>query len=387
MSTNDKQERRTFLKGLGTAGLIGLSGCTAGGGGDGGSTPTKTPTRDSPTEIAIASAPTPTTNLQISYLRDQTNILHGLMGELGFDAEVQLTWDELSLFMGGKADIAPSVGSIEAARLSVNQNQNLLAHSITAPQHTGLYVQKGGRYDPAEAGGKQEAVDRLVEDDAKFGIGGWGLGTIPAYRLIFEDKYGYTFAEDGDFNVVTADFPTLSRLVADGSIDAGGSGPPYGLWGVRDQVKPLLWNQEELPDIGFPRNTVAIGNGVTRRDFAEEHPEAVAAWFALERTASDHLKNNIQEVAEQSSTQEALHAESAEQAAWILEFRLQAKHSPNKIPATPTDNELTDDYISSDKEALGRAESMGALPSGWEESFGYMKHDITRYFDMAQAYK
>jgi len=350
----------------------GEQGTTAGEGGGGMST------------LRLGIAPGPTIKVELSYLREETNILEEVMSEAGYEPDITLSFDELPLFLGKKVDFAPSIGTVEAAQLGVEQDQQLTAHAVVAPQHTGLYVREGGDYDPDVAGGKQAAVDRLVEDNAKFGIGGFGLGTIPAYQLIFDQKYGYEFGREGDFNIVTADFPTLSRLVAQGDIDAGGSGPPYGLWGVRDQVKPLLWNQEELPDIGFDRLTIAISNGITRTEYAEENTEAVAAWFALEGLAYEFLGNNVQEVAARDSTQETLNVPSQEAAAWVLDFRFNAKHSPNKFPASFADNGWTEERIEADKEAISAAEELGAAPSGWQDQVSYQIHDLEQYREMAR---
>ncbi len=366
--------RRAVLRAGGAAavaGLTGLAGCSGSGGSS---------------SITIATAPTPTTSLQANYLREQTDIFEGVFDELGYEAELNLTWDELSLFMGGKADLAPSVGSIEAASLAAEQDQELRAHAVTAPQHTALYVRKGSEFDPAEAGSVQAAVDNLAED-GRLGIGGWGLGTIPAYRLVFEEQFGYDFSEGGDFDVVTSEFPTLAQLVADGDIDAGGSGPPYNLWSVRDELTPLFWNQGQIADNGFPRRTIAIGNGVSRADYAEEHDEAVAAYFGMLRRANEYLRDNVASVAAESETQEILGAESAEEAQWILEFRLKAEHSPNTVPASPVDNGLSEEYVEADKQALTRAAEMGAIPSGWEDGFGYQVQDFGKYYEMAKSHE
>lgn len=368
--------RRSLLRGgagAATAGLVSVAGCS--GSESGGAS-----------SITVASAPTPTTKLQANYLRERTDVFESVYDELGYEAELQLTWDELSLFMGGKADLAPSVGSIEAANLASEQDQQLRAHAVTAPQHTALYVRKGSEYDPAEAGSVQAAVDNLAENGT-VGIGGWGLGTVPAYRMIFQERFGYEFSEGGDFEVVTSEFPTLASLVAKGDIDAGGSGPPYNLWSVRDEVTPLLWNQRQVAEMGFPRRSVAIGNGVSRAEFASENKEAVAAYFGMLRRANEYLRDNIDTLAAESETQEILGADSAEQAKWVLEFRLEAKHSPNTVPASPVQNGLTDEYIEQEKQALGKAVEMGNVPEDWADGFGYQQVDIETYYEKAKSYE
>jgi len=350
----------------------GEQGTTAGEGGGGMST------------LRLGIAPGPTIKVELSYLREETNILEEVMSEAGYEPDITLSFDELPLFLGKKVDFAPSIGTVEAAQLGVEQDQQLTAHAVVAPQHTGLYVREGGDYDPDVAGGKQAAVDRLVEDNAKFGIGGFGLGTIPAYQLIFDQKYGYEFGREGDFNIVTADFPTLSRLVAKGDIAAGGSAPPYGLWGVRDQVKPVFWNQEELPDIGFGRLTIAIGNGITRTAFAQNNAEGLAAWYGALKRGREHIRNNISDFASRSSVQEALRVPSQEAAAWVMNFRYNAEHSPNRFPASLTDVTFTEERIQRDREALSAAQEFDAVPSGWEEKLSYQTHDIQKYYEIAK---
>ena len=344
---------------------------------------------DRNTKISIVSAPTPTTKLEVKYLREETNILEGVMDEIGYDSEVQLTWDELPQFLGGNADIAPSMGTTAAANLAVEREFNLTAHARSTPQHTGLYVRKGSDYDPDEIGGKQAAVDNIVQDGAKFGIGGWGLGTIPAYRFIFKEKYGYDFSQEGEFNVVTGEFPTLSRSVANGDIAAAGSGPPYGLWDVRDKVKPLFWNQEELPDIDFHKLTMCISNGITKTSFAEEHPKAVAAWFGLEKRAHEHMANNVEDIASRDSVQKSLNVPSKEAAAWVLDFRYNAKHTNNEYPASLQEIGFIEDRIETDKNAIKAGEELGFIESGWEESLNYNANqsEIQKYYEMAKEHE
>ncbi|MFC3959272.1 hypothetical protein [Halovivax cerinus] len=362
------------MKSLGTIGAGGLATSLAGcmGGGSEGSS------------LNVVTAPTPTTSLEINHLQEETDIFETVMDDIGYEGDVQLTWDELSQFMGGQADIAPSVGTVEAAQLATERDFDLTAHAQTTPQHTALYVRSGSDYDPDVAGSKQAAIDALVENDAAFGIGGWGNGPVPAYRLIFQEKYGYSFEEGGDFNIVTGEFPALAQMVAEGNIDAGGSGPPYGLYPVRDQVKPLLWNQEELADIDLPKTAMCISNGITRTSYAEENTEAIAAWFGMEKYAHEYMANNVDELAARSDVQESLNVPNEDAAAWILNFRYNAMNTENELPASLQDVPFTEDRIAQDKESLRSIESMGQLSSGWEESLSYMEHDIDEYYEMAK---
>lgn len=319
----------------------------------------------------------------MEYLTEETDILETVMDEAGYELDLELTWEAKSLFLGGDADLAPSNGTMEAAEMSENQDMELAVNGRLTPQHTGLYVREGSDYDPDVAGGKQEAIDAIVEDEARFGIGGWGLGTIPAYRLIFEEKYGYTFEEGGDFNIFSAEFPTLAQLLANEEIDAGGSGPPYNLWPVRDELKPLFWMQEELMDLGYGGATLGIANAITRQEYFDEHGEAVRAFLGADKHAIEYFRDNIDEHAADSDLQETLGADSEEEARWLLEFRYRGDHSPNEYPASMADFEYDDDRVDQELESLGRVEDLGMLGGDWQDRVSFQSHDVSEYYDMA----
>jgi hypothetical protein len=308
------------------------------------------------------------------------------MNEIGYKVDLTLSFDELSLFLGGQADIAPSVGTIEAASLGTEQDQQLTAHALQTPQHTGWFVRKGSDYDPSVAGSKQAAIDRIIDDGANIAIGGWGLGDIPAEAMIFDQKYGYDFSQGGDFNVVTASLPSIAQLVTDEQVAMGVSAPPYGFWGERDELANVYWNQEELAEIGFHRLTVCISNGITRTEFAQEHREAVEAYFGLERFSAQYFRDNISDLASRSELQETLNLPSQEAAEYVLDFRYKAENSPNQYPATLIDNNWTDDRIKRDKEALRAAQEVEQVPSGWEEYVSYQQHDTEAIAEKAAEY-
>lgn len=363
--------RREALALMGGTALTGaFAGCTdvLGGGGD---------------TLTIASSPTPTFQAEMRYVTEQTDIADAVMEEAGYEYDLNMTWDARSLFLGGNADLVPSNSTIEAAGMVENQELDVTVTSKRTPQHTGLYVREGGAYDPDVAGGKQAAIDNLVDDQANFGIGGWGLSTIPAYRIIFSEKYGYEFDPDGDFNVFTAEFPALARLLADQEIAAGGSGPPYNLWDFRNELKPLFWMQVEMMDLGFPGDVLGISNGVTQTAFAEENPEAIKAYLAILKHVSEYMQDNLEEVAQDPEIQETLGASSAEEAQWFLAFRYRAENSPNEFPATLTEMELTDEHVEAERDALSEATDLGALEGSWENGLSFEQYDLTEYLDVA----
>jgi len=138
-----------------------------------------------------------------------------------------------------------------------------------------------------------------------------------------------------------------------------------------------------MPEVGFDRLNVCISNGITRTEFAEEHPEATSAWFALEKRAHEYIGNNVSQFASRSSVQDNLNVPNQEAAEFVIDFRYNGKHSPNQYPASLTDVQWTEERIEGDKAAIRQAAELGAVPEGWESQVNYQTGNIQEYYEMA----
>jgi hypothetical protein len=390
-----ENSRREFVKVLGgstVAVTVSLAGCSNGddGSGDDGGSDSGSDTDGSDGDsqefqtITETGVPIPKTKLENWYKTERTDLYAETMSETGYELEIETTFEDLPLFLGGNAQIAESMGALEAAEIGIERDEQFAAHAKTGGQHTALYVKIGSKWDPDKTGSVEATIDKLVEEGGTFAIGGWGLGTIPAYSLIFQEKYGYDFSEGGDFNVVTSALPSLAQLVAEEKAAVGTSAPSYGSYGYTagadDPVlKPIFWMQSEMEDTGINSGTLQLGNAITRKSFSDENIEAMKAYVAASKQAVEWIQNNIDTIVEDQEMREILGYGSKEATRYILEWRYLAEHSENTVPPSNGDLALTDEYIQAEKETIAKAQSLGAVKSGWEDYIEFKNVDISAY--------
>ena len=196
------------------------------------------------------------------------------MSEAGYEYDMSLTWNEVALGASGQADILPTMGSIEAARLGIEQDMELSVNSEgLMSQQLGFVVESGGPYDPETAGGEQAAIDKIVEDGARVGIGSLAGGHIPAGRLIIDELYGHDFSDGGDFNVATSDYGTLGTLLGEGKLDVAYTGPTVhtpGLVGEDPEQTAIFWEPSKLVEVGFEMNNLGLGNMISTKTFRRQ---------------------------------------------------------------------------------------------------------------------
>ncbi|MFB6130275.1 MAG: hypothetical protein ABEJ28_05580 [Salinigranum sp.] len=415
----DRQiRRRRFLKtgALSTAGILGaLAGCTGGSGspggtgggsggensgtsggttsqGDGGSAGGSS-TAESTSgnnvgnaggaaqskKIRIAAAPLGLLTLPWKQHVEQNGIFEGKMQDAGYPKyNVTWTWEEKVLGASGQADIIVTIGSIEAARLGGNRNLDVVANAAgLLTQYQGWIVKKGGKYDPAVAGSQQKSMDRLVNDNAKVGIGDWAGGHVPPDQLIIKQNWGYDFSENGDFNVITSDYSTLSKLLSEGKLDVAVTGPPLHAPEMMPssdfKTAPIYQIPPMLKEMGFQENNFALANCVTTKKFADENSDATKAFLSALHEGmtwmSDAVDSNPDQVLKTKQDITALSAQTKKEAEFILDW----SYHNYDIPITPPNFQLTDEYIKSDKEALKKAAGVGQVPKNWQDHFGYNK--------------
>lgn len=384
-------QRRTFLKGSAMGALAfssGLAGCLGGLGGDttdGGGQSNGAAQGDdgmAAEGTTVGGGPTPTTRIAMppfgpylvvwKYLEDN-NILDDHMSEVGYDFDMTLTWEEIALGAAGHADLLPSNGSIEAARLGPTRGINFAVNtSAILTQYTGILVQRGGKYDPEMTGSVQASFDKLVDDGGQVAIGAWGGGDIPPLQMIVAEQYGYDFTEEGDFEVVVADYAALARLLDQGSIAAAFTAPPQ----PAAQMMPpnpfvsLLWIPHGMQELGFGQSNLALANTLSTQRFAEEHGPAIAAWVkAWHEGASWMLDQDPADLVQDDEIVQALFVETKEEAEFVLDWSLNFFDEP----IVKADIEITDEYIETDTAALHRVQELGQVPPNWDDYVVYRK--------------
>lgn len=366
--------RRNLLKHTGTtAVLAGLAGCI--GGGDGGS--------DSGSKsIKIGIPPLGYNVIGLQYLRDQTDILATEMEKVGYDFNISVTWDEVSLFASGQADFVPTLGDIEGAQLAAERGLDLMYHGVFATNYTGIYVRRGGDWDPANTGSVENSIRGIAEENALYGNGGWGQGAVPAKQIGLLDAYDLEYSPDGDFNVQKADWGALPKLLVNGDLEAATSAPPLGaapyLTKDTPPIKDIYWDQPGLKQAGFDPRTINVGQYVTRQKFSNNHLDAVKGFMRAWKQAATYIStpDNYDKIVKNEDNVKALGANNAEEARLILEFgQLPGSHTEmkptNTEPVILPDPEMDAEFIETDKQALRRAQELGFIPDGWEEKIEY----------------
>ncbi|WP_143825109.1 substrate-binding domain-containing protein [Natrinema ejinorense] len=355
-------QRRTFIKGLGTAATIGaLSGCMGGGGNGGGSGP------------GMAMAPDGMMGVWMDHIVNETSILEDTMDEAGYEMTIDSSWEDAALFASGQATFS-TFSSLEAAQLAGQRDQNLVVFGRIHPQYMGWMVDTGGDYDPDNTGSVQASIDALVEDDALVGIGAWNGGHVPTDTIAMDQVYGYEFSEEGgDFNVTTADYVAIPTLINDGELAAGSTSPEHGgarfLTDGQEDLTKLFWGADLAAEEGF--GIPQLNSLVTTQEFWDQEQEAVEAFTdAFQQGIDWFLDDPKGHVLDNEDYIEMLGAQNAAQAEYIIDWGLNLEYDTD-TQMVYEDVTMSEDAIAADREFIEYSESIGFVPEGWSENISF----------------
>jgi hypothetical protein len=385
-NSNPNPTRRRFLTaaGVGAAGL--LAGCTGGsGGGDGGDDGSGSgsgsgsgATTDSGelTQVNITLAPAGFQGIMMDYITDDTDVLASELSASGYTPNVQRSWEGAALFASGGPDIS-TMSSLEAARLGAEREIDLTVFARVAPMFKGMWVQRGGEYDPETTGSAQATMDKVVEDGAQVGIGSWAGGEIPAYMAGIESEFGHPFSQEASsFNVVTADYAAIPQLVDDGNLAIGDASPVHGVSRQLDEDGTPTLTQVfngaallEAAGIGIPQ----LNSLTTNTPFLEENRGAVEGYLRAWHRGMEWLfeapMDRVLEDRERHFEQLAVETEA--QAQYLVDWGVNMTLD-NEYPYNYEDQELTDGFIEQDRGFIERTVELGVTPEGWDE---YVTHE------------
>jgi hypothetical protein len=386
----DNIDRRRFIKAAGASAVATtLAGCTSGGnGGDsGGDSDGGDSDGDSETEggdggsgdLTSVSFATPPVGMPvgivIEYYLAQNDLIQPRFEEDGYELDYELTFEDATLFASGQIDMG-TVSWVEDARLGVEQDQQLVTFGNIEGVVSTPWVEVGGPYDPDETGSVQASLDKIVEEEARFGIPGWAAGAVPHLQNIIQENYGYTLAQDGgDFNVQTTERGTMPSLTLRGDLaTAVHSASSAGLTEVvNGELKPLLWIWNEYLEAGWGKPPLVSLS--TRLDFAEENPEVLLNMINMWSEGLNYVQDNIPEIAADSAGQETLEAESEEEARFLMD--LFAGNDVDQIEplsqsALYSEVGLDDQAVEDARSVMNVMEDLGQIPSGWDDHLTFM---------------
>lgn len=378
-NNSSRASRRSYLKRAAVSvSAIALAGCTgngdggsggdSGSGSDGsdGSNGTMTDSQDLQ-EVNMILSPGGFTGIIYDQMINQTNRLENRMNEEGYTVNAQESWENAALFAAGGPDFSDIAG-LEATTLASERELNLVTFGQTISNFVGWITRAGSRFDPDNSGGIEQSLNLLAEE-GRLAIGSWGGGDVPAEKIILEDRFDLTLDEDqGDFEVVTADYFALPQLAADEEVAAISTAPQYGAasFFLPDDptLKGLFWNADMLDEMGYgPR---PINGWTTTRDFVDANPGAVRALVdAHEETVADFLSRPY-EIATTEQYTEFLTAQNEEEAEFLVDFCIENEYSWQS-PLMYETVSLSETTIEEETRYINRAAELGDVPSDWQD--------------------
>jgi len=368
------------VKTVGAGGVVALAGCSGSSGSSSDSDSegsTAGGTNSELTEVNITLAPSGFQGIMMDHITEDTDILANAMEAAGYQANVQRSWEGAALFAAGGPDIS-TMSSLEAARLGAERDVDLAVFGKAAPLFKGMWVARGGPYDPESTGSAQATIDSIVEDEATMGIGSWAGGEIPGHMAAFSSEFDTTFSqEQSDFDVVTADYAAIPQLILDGDLAIGDASPVHGVARNLDEngtpQHREVFNCAEIlesNDIGIP----LLNSLTTNQSFIEDNRGAAAAFLQAWHEGMAWLFEDpigrIMMDEENHFEQLAISTES--QAQYIVDWGINMEMD-NEYPIVYQDQELDDSFISADRGFINRVAELGVAPESWEDNVVYEK--------------
>lgn len=366
-----RMNRRGFIKVTGgSATLATLAGCI---GDDGGSGNLKT--------ISFATPPVGMpVKIVIEYYLAANNKIQPRFKEDGYKLKYQLTFEDATLFASNQIDTG-TVSYVEDARLGVEQDQQLVCFGNIEGVVTASYVKTSGPYDPANTGSVQQTLDKVIQENARYGIPGWAAGSLPHFQNVLKEVYGYRLAqENSDFNVQTTDRGTMPGLVKKGELAIGThSASSAGLTEiVNGELKPIIYPWNEYLKQGWGRPPLVSLS--TRKNFTEENPHVLLDLINMWGEGLQYVLDNIPSIASDKKGQEILEAKNQKEARYLLDLFAgnDTKYTKGlSQSALYRDPGLTKKDVETAKTLMGVMEDLGQIPSGWQDNITFMtKSDI-----------
>ncbi|MGM0590432.1 MAG: hypothetical protein ACQETI_02170 [Halobacteriota archaeon] len=366
-----------------------LAGCTGdgGSGGDGGSSGgdggssggSDSSGSSSETKLVkLLMAPSGFMGVVMDYLFRDTDKLYQYFEENGLNVELSKSWEGAAIFTAGGADYE-TFGSLETAMIAAERGIPLTINANCVPQFILIITGAGSEYDPEVAGSAQAGVDKLVENEATFALGGWGGATATAIVLAMQEGFGYTFVDDpseSDFEVTTAEWFAIPQLIERGDAAAGTNSPEHGMApyaGIGDE-EPVVTKLFQIGEVmqeaglGLPQ----MNSWTCSQEFTDNWPDSSPALVQAYHEGMTWLyEDPVARVEEDEETHlEQLGATSMEQAEWMIEWGIELELD-NEIPMYYKDIELTEEFIETDKDFLAAAQESGYLGPDWTENLQY----------------
>ncbi|PSP79349.1 hypothetical protein BRC81_05010 [Halobacteriales archaeon QS_1_68_20] len=275
--------------------------------------------------LRLVMAPGEFQGVVVDHIGGKNGVLQEKLDEVGYDLELEMTWDDVTLFASDGHDVG-SMNAVEAAQLGAERDREL----------------------------------------AVFGR----AGDVPPYSLI-ASRNDLSFGDSGgDFEVVTADYFALGDLTVDGEVDVASTGP---LLGIVDQARGgelanAFYISDYLAEQGFSIPSLAMW--VCPQSYLEDHRPAVEALLEAYQEGVDWLYDNPYDASKQEDYMEMLGVENESQAEWLVDWGLKTTKSLD-TPVMWKDVGLPDSYIQGQESYLDRAAEHDVAPSDWDDHLSF----------------
>jgi len=234
----------------------------------------------------------------------------------------------------------------------------------------GMHVVPDSKWDITQSGSVQATMDMADEEDAKFGILGWGVGDVPPQQLILQRLYNKEFYQDNnDFEVITSKPAVMPKLIVDGDLTMGSISATHGAADqlLNDELKPLYFGADICRQQGW--GTPPLSDLVTTQEFLGNNREACEAILRAVNRGTDWVFSDaVDEVPNDPDLRELMITENPDAAEYAVQYHTEpgTKYSP-KGPTLWQNNNVTDGWIENTKKLLRNAEEVDQLESGWDD--------------------
>jgi len=212
------------------------------------------------------------------------------LGAVCWEGEWNFNFEDDPPYISGDYNLEEG-GPLEASLVAEEKGADeLVIFDKHNSAFTGVCAKNGGEYDPEVTGSVQDSVDKMVENDERFGIFSWGSGNTIPLQIIFEKVFGYEMRRDGgEINVVTAETAAVPELLDTGELALAASSPAHGGGEAlyNDTIVPVWWDNEIMPenDLGMPNFS---NYWVTREMYEDEEARQALGGFVRAHQKSNN---------------------------------------------------------------------------------------------------
>lgn len=397
--------RRTLLGGMAGAGLAGLAGCTGQDGGGGPETVVRTVIQEGERRTVIRTKVQERTVVrEVAECQEYKGtlyttifpiseffVVHKYMTRAGifaseaqqqcYQAAYEFKLQDLPDFLSGRSYFEEG-DPLEIGRIREEMGaEEMVIFAKHSSTFTGVFAKAGGPYDPEVTGSRQASVDKMVENDDRFGIFSWGTGNTPANQVIMGKIFGYEMVQEGgDLNVFSVSPAQIPQLLLNDELALATTSPAHGggKYIYNDEIVPLWWDNLILPenDLGRPN----FANYFTTRELLDNAPEGIGAFFRAHQKACTWFHEKGPEVVPQDSELNGAFAntENQEQVQWVMDFITAAergivdevKHA-NPAPATYKNTFISKDFVQENIDFGNAGAELGLIPEDWADGMTF----------------